>query len=206
MKRKPVKKQESVTKFIRRNQSSISNMRTIRERHENTKEKLNQLITNSQNSLPQKSQAKDVDNTEVSRSIVAKSNEMQTQINQSNANRSPNLLPIHLLNKNNESGKIRGSFSYSNTFEEKSKLNLPKVESENPLSIKRRSQTYHSFFKSPDKMNSAQKSKKSRKSRRSHRMSNPFIPPSSKLISSSSSEKMSTFDYHIVAHLSDNKI
>lgn len=206
MKRKPIKKQESVTKFIRRNQSSISNMRTIRERHENTKEKLNQLITNSQNSLPQKAQTKDAENTDVSKSVVAKSNEIKLQLNLSPAHRGPNLFPNHSSNKNAENGKIRGSFSYSNTFEEKAKLNLPKTEAEHPLSIKRRSQTYHSFFKSPEKKVTGQKVKKSRKSRRSHRLSNPFIPASSKLISSSSSEKMSTFDYHIVAQLTDSKV
>ena len=43
-KRRPVKKHSSVTEFIRRNSKILNKGITIRERHENTKEKLNQLV------------------------------------------------------------------------------------------------------------------------------------------------------------------
>lgn len=49
MKRKPVKKHSSVTEFIRRNKEGVTKAMTIRERHENTKEKLNQLVQKARN-------------------------------------------------------------------------------------------------------------------------------------------------------------
>jgi methyl-accepting chemotaxis protein len=43
-KRKPIKKHSSVTEFIKNSSSGHSKLRIIRERHENTKEKLQQLV------------------------------------------------------------------------------------------------------------------------------------------------------------------
>ena len=96
MKRKSIRKQESVTKFIRRNQGSISNMKTMRERHENTKERLNHLITSNQIISSNNENGKDGAFIDLSPSNVNKSNDVQTQLNPSSVHRSPNLLPINV--------------------------------------------------------------------------------------------------------------
>lgn len=68
--------------------------------------------------------------------------------------------------------------------------------------MKRRSQTYHSFFKSPEKHNrNKEKSKKSR----SHRFSNPFIPAGMKIMESMSSEDSSQIEYHILCLLAETR-
>lgn len=67
---------------------------------------------------------------------------------------------------------------------------------------KRRSQTYHANFK--DKEDGFRRSK-SKRSRKSKRLSNPFLPASSKLMSSSTSKDAGDVQFHIVGELANNK-
>ena len=180
-------------------------MRSIRQRHENTKEKLNQLVSNHQKGSDKNVRNRDISNSDATRSVELKTNENKTQLNLSSVHQSPHLLPSKLRDKSNESGKPRGSFSYSNSFPNLNRLEVKNNEDE-LLNPKRNSQIYHSLFKSPEKMIIAKHEKRSRKSQRSHRLENPFIPLSEKLIPSTPSEKLSVTDFQIVLHLSENKI
>ena len=74
---------------------------------------------------------------------------------------------------------------------------------ENTSFFKRRSQTYHYHFMKSFK---ADTEKKSRKSRKSKRLSNPFIPMDSRLMSSSSSEDSQNIDFHLVDELGEGKL
>lgn len=182
MKRKPVKKQESMVTIYQRKNNGVD-QRSIKERHENTKEQLNQLLERRQKEGGDDGKNRSI--TDLSATGVGGSRAKMTRVDHQETNLSP-LLTAGGGKFHREDN--RGSFTQSKTQNER---NLLPDEGKRDLDlskIKRRSQTYHYYFKEE----SARKrggSKKSRKSRTSHLKSNPFALPSSKLVSSSSSSK-----------------
>lgn len=107
---------------------------------------------------------------------------------------------------NKEKQKLRGSFTHSKHVENETLLPSTKRIVEDVSMFKRRSQTYHANFKNEDNELKRKKSRHSRKSRKSRRLSNPFLPASSKLISSSTSENEGYIEFHVVGNLGDNKM
>lgn len=104
-------------------------------------------------------------------------------------------------NKNSKKHRARGSYSYSHTVKPHKKGNNDLSEFE-----KRGSQTYHSLFKDKDRLEQLKHSKTrkySRVSRRSKRLSNPFAPISSALVSSSSSSELTIGEFHNVGEIAN---
>ena len=70
--------------------------------------------------------------------------------------------------------------------------------------LTKRSQTYHAKF-GLNQRRGSKGSRKSRKSQRSQRMSNPFLRPGSKLISSSTESEEGNIEYHIFETIKETK-
>lgn len=114
-------KKSSVTEFIK-NDLSKSKMMTIRERHENTKDKLNKLILNDRNTENNNRNVRlSIDEYNLDNGVnnskdnsVSESKEMDIE--------SPGLLSPAKDNKIKQK-KSRASYSYSKTFEQSNNLN-----------------------------------------------------------------------------------
>ena len=92
MKRKIVKKHSSKTVFIRRSNDYETDPRTIKERHENTKEKLNKLLNKKSITTNNQSASNQVDITDTSGTNIVKVNTLIANISQTKANHGENLL------------------------------------------------------------------------------------------------------------------
>ena len=92
MKRKMVKKHSSKTVFIRRSNDDETDPRTIKERHENTKEKLNKLLNKKSITTNNQSASNQVDITDTSGTNIVKVNTLIANISQTKANHGENLL------------------------------------------------------------------------------------------------------------------
>ncbi|CAI2358926.1 unnamed protein product [Moneuplotes crassus] len=199
------KKHNSVTEFIMNKQGGLSKSMTIKQRHENTKDKLNQLVVKARDSpelsniTKQESYKKSLEAQENITSdhieeLLSKSLELHQK-----REKSPLLTPT--LEPGKKVHKARGSYSYSKSNDKA--IRHGELDSQ---FIKRNSQTYHSFFKDNEgfKRSKTKNSRFSKRSRKSKRLSNPFKPASSILVSSSSSSSLSQVEgFHLVGELAN---
>ncbi|CAI2387868.1 unnamed protein product [Moneuplotes crassus] len=182
------KKHPSVTEFIINQSDPLSRSMTIKQRHENTKDKLNKLVGGGQDDTPQGQTSKEESyNNFIEAKDVIKSDSMQELISKSlnlTQRKANSPLLSQPFGKSKKQHKARGSYSYSKIKKDPTKKGQIDLDS-----VKRNSQTYHSLFKNNEgyKRSKTKNSRFSRKSARMHRLSNPFKPVSSKLLSSSSS-------------------
>lgn len=102
--------------------------------------------------------------------------------------------------------KFRSSYSHSKDVKTSAFVNISKSNTHDPVSHKRRSQTYHFNFKDKSDVVRRSRSKRSRKSKRQSKIDNPFIPASSKVVSESETKDEGNIDFHVVGRLGENKV